>query len=173
VDEFVPEESTKFYFAAADAVVLPYEANFSRGSGVLIECCRHLRPMIASATPYFSAFLARYQCGVNYAPGNSVSFAVGPNACWPMLPAIALPWKKPGAICHGPRRPDNTSNSTKPVGLKLGLLLRCDGKPSRRAQYAILRSDRQRIPELAVDNGLDASKTARVLRENGRLRVWG
>jgi hypothetical protein len=60
VDEFVPEESTKFYFAAADAVVLPYEANFSRGSGVLIECCRHLRPMIASATPYFSAFLARY-----------------------------------------------------------------------------------------------------------------
>jgi glycosyltransferase involved in cell wall biosynthesis len=77
VDEFVPEESTKYYFAAADAVVLPYEANFSRGSGVLIECCRHLRPMIASATPYFSAFLARYQCGVSYAPGDSVSFAGG------------------------------------------------------------------------------------------------
>jgi hypothetical protein len=61
VNEFVPEEMTEYYFAAADAVVLPCEANFSRGSGVLIECCRHLRPMIASATPCFLAFLARYQ----------------------------------------------------------------------------------------------------------------
>jgi len=75
VDGFVPEEMTKYYFAAADAVVLPYEVNFSRGSGVLIECCRYLRPMIASATPYFSSFLARYQCGLTYIPGNSASFA--------------------------------------------------------------------------------------------------
>jgi glycosyltransferase involved in cell wall biosynthesis len=75
VNDFVPEEMAKYYFAAADAVVLPYEANFSRGSGVLIECCRHLRPMIASATPYFSAFLTRYPCGVSYVPGDSASFA--------------------------------------------------------------------------------------------------
>jgi glycosyltransferase involved in cell wall biosynthesis len=75
VNEFVPEEMAKYYFAAADAVVLSYEANFSRGSGVLIECCRHLRPMIASATPYFSAFLTRYPCGVSYVPGDSASFA--------------------------------------------------------------------------------------------------
>jgi glycosyltransferase involved in cell wall biosynthesis len=75
VDEFVPEEMTRHYFAAADAVVLPYEAGFSKGSGVLIECCRYLCPMIASATPYFSSFLARYHCGVSYTPGNSDSFA--------------------------------------------------------------------------------------------------
>ena len=75
VDEFVPEELAKYYFAAADAVILPYEANFARGSGVLIEGCRHLRPMIVSATPYFSAFLAHYACGVSYVPGDSVSFA--------------------------------------------------------------------------------------------------
>jgi len=75
VDEFVAQEMTKYYFAAADAVALPYEAEFSRGSGVLIDCCRHLRPMIASATPYFSAFLARYHCGVSYVPGDSGSFA--------------------------------------------------------------------------------------------------
>lgn len=75
VNEFVPEEMAKYYFAAADAVTLPYEATFSRGSGVLIESCRHLRPLIASATPYFSAFLARYQCGVTYVPGDSASFA--------------------------------------------------------------------------------------------------
>ena len=75
VDGFVPEEMAKYYFAAADAAVLPYEANFSRGSGVLIECCRYRCPVIASATPYFSSFLARYQCGVSYTPGNSDSFA--------------------------------------------------------------------------------------------------
>jgi glycosyltransferase involved in cell wall biosynthesis len=75
VDEFVPEEMTKYYFAAADAVALPYEANFSRGSGVLIECCRHLRPMIASATPYFLSFLEQFKCGVTYTPGDSDSFA--------------------------------------------------------------------------------------------------
>ncbi|HTV39363.1 MAG TPA: glycosyltransferase [Candidatus Sulfotelmatobacter sp.] len=75
VDEFVADEKIKDYFAAADAAALPYEAEFSRGSGVLIECCRFLRPMIVSATPYFSPFLARYNCGVGYAPGDSASFA--------------------------------------------------------------------------------------------------
>jgi glycosyltransferase involved in cell wall biosynthesis len=75
VDEFVPEEMVKCYFAAADAVVLPYEAGFDRGSGVLIECCHYFRPMIASATPYFSAFLAQYPCGVTYVPSDSASFA--------------------------------------------------------------------------------------------------
>ncbi len=75
VNDFVPEEMTKYYFAAADVVALPYEANFSRGSGVLIECCRHLRPILTSATPYFSAFLQRFKCGVTYTPGDSASFA--------------------------------------------------------------------------------------------------
>ena len=79
VSEFVPEDMAKYYFAAADVVALPYEADFSRGSGVLIECCRHLRPMIASATPYFSAFLAQYACGLTYGPGDSASFAEALN----------------------------------------------------------------------------------------------
>lgn len=75
VDEFVPEEKAKDYFAAADVVALPYEADFSRGSGVLIECCRFMRPMIVSATPYFSPFVARYKCGVCYTAGDAASFA--------------------------------------------------------------------------------------------------
>ena len=75
VDEFVPEEKIKDYFAAADAAALPYEAEFSRGSGVLIECCRFLCPIIASATPYFAPFLRRYNCGIAYTAGDSTSFA--------------------------------------------------------------------------------------------------
>jgi glycosyltransferase involved in cell wall biosynthesis len=72
VDEFVPEDMAELYFAAADAVALPYAANLS---GVLIECCRHLRPMIAAASPFFSPFIARYGCGLTYKPGDSASFA--------------------------------------------------------------------------------------------------
>jgi glycosyltransferase involved in cell wall biosynthesis len=80
VDEFVSDEMAQLYFAAADAVALPYNAGFSRGSGVLIECCRHLRPMVASATPYFSAFIQQYGCGATFSPGDSASFAQAAEA---------------------------------------------------------------------------------------------
>ena len=75
VDKFVDETESRVFFAAADVVVLPYEASFARGSQVLIECCRSLRPVLASATPYFSKFLERFKCGVTYIPGDSGSFA--------------------------------------------------------------------------------------------------
>lgn len=75
VNEFVPEDMAPVYFAAADAVVLPYEADFSRGSGVLIECCRYLRPMLVTAAPFLATFLERHPCGVSYAAGDSASFA--------------------------------------------------------------------------------------------------
>ncbi len=75
VDKFADEAEARFYFAAADVVVLPYEANYTRGSQVLIECCRSLRPILASASPYFSSFLQQFKCGVTYMPGDSASFA--------------------------------------------------------------------------------------------------
>ena len=74
VDEFVPEEMVKYYFAAADMAALPYKAD-CLVSGVIIQCCQHLRPMIVSSAPYLSAFLVRYPCGVSYVPGDSASFA--------------------------------------------------------------------------------------------------
>jgi glycosyltransferase involved in cell wall biosynthesis len=74
IDQFADEAAGRLYFAAADALVLPYEANYSKGSQVLIECCRSLRPMIATATPYFSAFIARYGCGLTFQAGDGVSF---------------------------------------------------------------------------------------------------
>lgn len=74
VDKFADEAESRFYFAAADAVVLPYEANYTRGSQVLIECCRSLRPMIASASPHLSAFIARYGCGLTFTAGDRNSF---------------------------------------------------------------------------------------------------
>jgi glycosyltransferase involved in cell wall biosynthesis len=75
VNDFVADEKIKYYFAASDVVALPYEAAFSKGSGVLIECSRYIRPVIVSATPYFTSFLTRYKCGVSYIPSDSASFA--------------------------------------------------------------------------------------------------
>lgn len=75
VDEFVSDELAELYFAAADVVVLPYEKNFTRGSGVLIESCRYQRPMLVSAAPYLSRFVSRYRCGETFEPGNAQSFA--------------------------------------------------------------------------------------------------
>ena len=75
VDEFVADEKIKYYFAASDVVALPYEATFAKGSGVVIECCRYMRPVIVSATPYFTPFIARYRCGVSFVPSDSDSFA--------------------------------------------------------------------------------------------------
>lgn len=75
VDEFVSDELAELYFAAADVVVLPYEKNFTRGSGVLIESCRYQRPMLVSAAPYLSGFVNMYKCGETFEPGNAQSFA--------------------------------------------------------------------------------------------------
>ena len=110
MNEFVPEEMAKYYFAAADAVVLPYGANFSRGSGVLIECCLHLRPMIASATPYFSAFLTRYPCGVSYVPGDSAWFADAARSLLAAAKSIWPPSNRRGMTIPGPPRRINTLN---------------------------------------------------------------
>lgn len=97
VNEFVPEADAKFYFAAADAVALPYEAEFARGSGVLIECCRYLRPMVAAANPFFSAFIARHGCGATYAPGDPASLAAAVQS------VFAGPEKFTGALARARR----------------------------------------------------------------------
>lgn len=90
VDEFVTDTLADLYFAAADVVVLPYEENFARGSGVLIESCRYQRPMLVSAAPYLSAFINRYKCGETFEPRNPRSFA---DAAARLLanPAVYLP----------------------------------------------------------------------------------
>jgi glycosyltransferase involved in cell wall biosynthesis len=75
VREFVPAKEVPEYFAAADAVILPYEGNFIRGSGVLVESCRFHRPLIVADTGHLASFVWEYQCGFVYAQGNARSLA--------------------------------------------------------------------------------------------------
>lgn len=74
--DFVSEETVPLYFAAADVVVLPYEGDFTRGSGVLLETCRFGRPLIVADTGHLAAFVQKYGCGLLYQQGDPQSLAL-------------------------------------------------------------------------------------------------
>jgi len=75
VNEFVGEDAMPLYFAASDAVVLPYEGDFSRGSGILLHACRFGRVPIVADTGYLAEFVHYYACGLVYAQSNPLSLA--------------------------------------------------------------------------------------------------
>jgi len=75
VNEFVEEESVPSYFAAADAVVLPYDGDFTRGSGVLLEACRFQRPLIVADTGHLAEFVRQYGCGFLFKQKDAASLA--------------------------------------------------------------------------------------------------
>jgi glycosyltransferase involved in cell wall biosynthesis len=75
VNEFVGEDAMPLYFAASDVVVLPYEGDFSRGSGILLHACRFGRVPIVADTGYLAEFVRQYACGLVYAQSNPLSLA--------------------------------------------------------------------------------------------------
>jgi glycosyltransferase involved in cell wall biosynthesis len=75
IDRFVDEEEVSRFFHAADAVVLPYEEGFDRGSGVIVDACGFGRPIIASRTGYLQWFVETHQVGLLYRPGDAVDLA--------------------------------------------------------------------------------------------------
>ncbi|GAB3330225.1 hypothetical protein GCM10027355_36590 [Haloplanus salinarum] len=76
-DEFVPQELVPVYFAAADAVILPYRASFGRErpSGVFQKACAAHRPVIVPDFGVFRRAVARYGVGIGFEPGNSDALA--------------------------------------------------------------------------------------------------
>ena len=75
VSEFVTDEEAAVYFAASDAVVLPYESGFNRGSGVLLLACQHERPVIATNTGHLRQFVEQYGTGFLFPAGDAAGFA--------------------------------------------------------------------------------------------------
>lgn len=75
VDNFVTEEAAALYFAAADACVLSYEGDYTKGSGVLLEACRYGIPIIASRTGHLAEFVELYRCGLLFEQGNATDLA--------------------------------------------------------------------------------------------------
>ena len=70
LDGFVTELEMAYCFCASDFVVIPYEAGFERGSGVLLEACRYFCPVIATDTGYLRDFVQENDVGFLYEPGN-------------------------------------------------------------------------------------------------------
>ena len=70
-DGFVPDEKLASYFAAADVVVLTYDASFHSQSGVLNVAARARRPVLASAgeSPLKDC-VKRFRLGVFLEPDN-------------------------------------------------------------------------------------------------------
>jgi glycosyltransferase involved in cell wall biosynthesis len=75
LDRFVNDSEAALCFAACDAVALPYNEGYEKGSGVLIEACQHLRPVIATDTGYLREFVQRFGTGWLFRAGDSGDLA--------------------------------------------------------------------------------------------------
>ena len=75
VSRFVTDEEAAEWFAASDAVVLPYEDGFTRGSGVLLVACQYNRPVVATRTGHLRDFVERHGTGVLFPATDPAAFA--------------------------------------------------------------------------------------------------
>jgi glycosyltransferase involved in cell wall biosynthesis len=75
IERFVDDSEVPQFFFASDAVVLPYEEGFDRGSGVILDACAYGRPIIASRTGYLKWFVETHQVGFLYRPGDASELA--------------------------------------------------------------------------------------------------
>lgn len=63
---YYPESKLPTLFDACDALVLPYNAGYEKGSAVLLQACQYLKPIIAIDTGIFRDFIQEHKCGLLY-----------------------------------------------------------------------------------------------------------
>ncbi len=73
--EFIPDDETEIYFAAADALVLPYEPFYSGSSGPLFDACAYGLPVIASDVSEMGELVRTFTLGLTTVAGNVQSLA--------------------------------------------------------------------------------------------------
>jgi glycosyltransferase involved in cell wall biosynthesis len=73
IDEFIPRDKLPLFFRASDVIVLPYPADFERGSGLVIEACSYGCPIVASSGGYLERFVRSNDIGETYEAGNPLS----------------------------------------------------------------------------------------------------
>lgn len=74
---FVPEENVKLYFAACDAVLLPYRDVYSGTSGILQRAASFERPVIATTTGVVGTTVQEYDLGVTITPDSGHALMKG------------------------------------------------------------------------------------------------
>ena len=73
IERFITEEEVPLIFTAADAVVLPYEKGFDRGSGILLMACQFKKPVIASRSGMMEDFVTEFGTGFLFDSENAVA----------------------------------------------------------------------------------------------------
>jgi len=72
-DGFIPQEDTKYYFSAADVIILSYTKDFLHGSGVLSFATGYELPVIASDIGQLGEFVRTKQLGLTFTPEDPIS----------------------------------------------------------------------------------------------------
>jgi glycosyltransferase involved in cell wall biosynthesis len=69
-DYYIPEFDKKYYFFAADAIVLSYVRNFTQSASLLWEACRFGIPVIASDCGDLGNLVRAFNIGLLFEPQN-------------------------------------------------------------------------------------------------------
>jgi glycosyltransferase involved in cell wall biosynthesis len=72
---YFPDEKVPLVFDAADAVMLPYVENYTKGSAVLLQAAHFAKPVVATASGHLREFVAENHTGLLYEPGSVVGLA--------------------------------------------------------------------------------------------------
>jgi glycosyltransferase involved in cell wall biosynthesis len=77
-DKFIPQETTKYYFFAANAILLSYTKEFLHASGVLTFATTYNLPVIASEVGQLGEIVKARRLGLTFAPDdpNSLKQAI-------------------------------------------------------------------------------------------------
>lgn len=70
---YIPESEKKYYFFAADAVVLSYIKNFTQSASLLWEACRFRTPVIASDCGELGNLVRAFNVGLLFEPQEASS----------------------------------------------------------------------------------------------------
>ncbi len=73
VDSFIPQEETKYYFSAANAIILSYAKEFLHASGVLAYATGYHVPVIASDVGQLGEIVKTNRLGLTFAPEDPVA----------------------------------------------------------------------------------------------------
>jgi len=73
VDSFIPQEDTKYYFSAANAIILSYTKEFLHASGVLAFATGYNLPVIASDVGQLGEIVRTKRLGLTFTPEDPAS----------------------------------------------------------------------------------------------------
>ncbi len=94
-DGYFPDDKVPHVFDAADAVILPYAENYTKGSAVLLQAAHFAKPVIATASGHLRDFVTENQTGLLYEPGSVTGLAKRYDelTSWKAAGDADVPWR--------------------------------------------------------------------------------